>query len=110
MSDWRNFMFTDESRFTLEPDDKCLRIWPEKGTGNQPQNITTRIPRQKHYGVGRDYIRILHRPEHLSAAIVRRRLHMSGLYAQAPRLFFSIRPIKRGTMKVVPGTCHLDCV
>ena len=25
-------------------------------------------------------------------------------------LYFSIRPIKRGTIKVVPGTCQLDCV
>ncbi|GFU82820.1 transposable element Tcb1 transposase [Trichonephila clavipes] len=33
-------MFTDESRFALEPDDKCIRMWREQGTRNQPQNIT----------------------------------------------------------------------
>ncbi|GFX58225.1 transposable element Tcb1 transposase [Trichonephila clavipes] len=32
-------MFTDESRFALEPDDKRI-IWPKQGTRNQPQNIT----------------------------------------------------------------------
>ncbi|GFV37062.1 transposable element Tcb1 transposase [Trichonephila clavipes] len=33
-------MFTDESKFALEPDDKCIRMWRERGTRNQPQNIT----------------------------------------------------------------------
>ncbi|GFT10507.1 transposable element Tcb1 transposase [Trichonephila clavipes] len=33
-------MFTDESRFGLEPDDKRIRIWRKQGTRNQPQNIT----------------------------------------------------------------------
>ncbi|GFX39689.1 transposable element Tcb1 transposase [Trichonephila clavipes] len=33
-------MFTDESRFALEPDDKRIRIWRKEGTRNQPQNIT----------------------------------------------------------------------
>ncbi|GFT71225.1 transposable element Tcb1 transposase [Trichonephila clavipes] len=33
-------MFTDESRFALEPDDKRIRIWRKQGTCNQPQNIT----------------------------------------------------------------------
>ncbi|GFT05606.1 transposable element Tcb1 transposase [Trichonephila clavipes] len=33
-------MFTDESRFALEPDDKHIRIWRKQGTRNQPQNIT----------------------------------------------------------------------
>ncbi|GFU08941.1 transposable element Tcb1 transposase [Trichonephila clavipes] len=33
-------MFTDESRFALEPDDKRIRIWCKQGTRNQPQNIT----------------------------------------------------------------------
>ncbi|GFS52612.1 transposable element Tcb1 transposase [Trichonephila clavipes] len=33
-------MFTDESRFSLEPDDKRIRIWRKQGTRNQPQNIT----------------------------------------------------------------------
>ncbi|GFX45083.1 transposable element Tcb1 transposase [Trichonephila clavipes] len=33
-------MFTDESRFALEPDDKSIRIWRKQGTRNQPQNTT----------------------------------------------------------------------
>ncbi|GFY03329.1 transposable element Tcb1 transposase [Trichonephila clavipes] len=33
-------MFTDESRFTLELDDKSIRIRRKQGTRNQPQNIT----------------------------------------------------------------------
>ncbi|GFW93429.1 transposable element Tcb1 transposase [Trichonephila clavipes] len=33
-------MFADESRFALEPDDMCIRVWRERGTRNQPQNIT----------------------------------------------------------------------
>ncbi|GFX11418.1 transposable element Tcb1 transposase [Trichonephila clavipes] len=33
-------MFTDESRFALEPDDNRIRIWRKQGTRNQPQNIT----------------------------------------------------------------------
>ncbi|GFY33294.1 transposable element Tcb1 transposase [Trichonephila clavipes] len=33
-------MFTYESRFVLEPDDKRIRIWRKQGTRNQPQNIT----------------------------------------------------------------------
>ncbi|GFX81076.1 uncharacterized protein TNCV_1910691 [Trichonephila clavipes] len=32
-------MFTDESRFVLEPDDKRIRIWRKQETRNQPQNI-----------------------------------------------------------------------
>ncbi|GFY21579.1 transposable element Tcb1 transposase [Trichonephila clavipes] len=32
-------MFTDESRFALEPDEKHIRIWSKQGTRNQPQNI-----------------------------------------------------------------------
>ncbi|GFW32911.1 transposable element Tcb1 transposase [Trichonephila clavipes] len=40
VSDWGNVMFTDESRFTLEPDDKRIRIWWKQETRNQPQNIT----------------------------------------------------------------------
>ncbi|GFX03429.1 transposable element Tcb1 transposase [Trichonephila clavipes] len=27
LSDWGNVMFTDESRFALEPNDKRIRIW-----------------------------------------------------------------------------------
>ncbi|GFY04248.1 transposable element Tcb1 transposase [Trichonephila clavipes] len=40
VSDWGNVMFTDESRFALEPDDKRIRIWRKQGACNQPQNIT----------------------------------------------------------------------
>ncbi|GFV43239.1 transposable element Tcb1 transposase [Trichonephila clavipes] len=40
VSDWGNVMFTDESRFALEPDDKHVRIWHNQGTRSQPQNIT----------------------------------------------------------------------
>ncbi|GFS93084.1 HTH_Tnp_Tc3_2 domain-containing protein [Trichonephila clavipes] len=40
VSDWGNVMFTDESRFSLEPDDKRIRIWGKQGSRNQPQNIT----------------------------------------------------------------------
>ncbi|GFY03267.1 transposable element Tcb1 transposase [Trichonephila clavipes] len=40
VSDWDNIMFTDESRFALEPADKSIRIWRKQGTRNQPQNIT----------------------------------------------------------------------
>ncbi|GFV08051.1 transposable element Tcb1 transposase [Trichonephila clavipes] len=39
VSDWGNVMFTDESRFALEPNDKRIRIWCKQGTRNQPQNI-----------------------------------------------------------------------
>ncbi|GFW01613.1 transposable element Tcb1 transposase [Trichonephila clavipes] len=40
VSDWDNAMFTDESRFALEPDDKRIRIWRKQGTRNRHQNIT----------------------------------------------------------------------
>ncbi|GFW37856.1 transposable element Tc1 transposase [Trichonephila clavipes] len=40
VSDWGNVMFTDESRFALDPDDKRIRIWRTQGTRNQSQNIT----------------------------------------------------------------------
>ncbi|GFX98276.1 transposable element Tcb1 transposase [Trichonephila clavipes] len=40
MSDWGNVMFTDKSRFALEPDDKRISIWRKQGTRNQPRNIT----------------------------------------------------------------------
>ncbi|GFW16312.1 transposable element Tcb1 transposase [Trichonephila clavipes] len=33
-------MFTDESRFALETDDKRIRMWRKQRTRNQPQNIT----------------------------------------------------------------------
>ncbi|GFW49832.1 transposable element Tcb1 transposase [Trichonephila clavipes] len=40
LSDWGNVMFTDDSIFALEPDDKHIKIWRKQGTRNQPQNIT----------------------------------------------------------------------
>ncbi|GFV25456.1 transposable element Tcb1 transposase [Trichonephila clavipes] len=40
VSDWGNVIFTDETRFALEPDDKHIWIWRKQGTRNQPQNIT----------------------------------------------------------------------
>ncbi|GBL82252.1 hypothetical protein AVEN_252432-1 [Araneus ventricosus] len=40
VSDWGNVMFADESRFALQPDDKCVRVWREQGTRNRPENIT----------------------------------------------------------------------
>ncbi|GFT18953.1 transposable element Tcb1 transposase [Trichonephila clavipes] len=36
VSDWDNVMFTDESRFALEPDDKRKRKWRKQGTRKQP--------------------------------------------------------------------------
>ncbi|GBN11730.1 hypothetical protein AVEN_98779-1 [Araneus ventricosus] len=40
VSDWGNVMFTDESRFALQPDDKRVRVWREQGIRNRPENIT----------------------------------------------------------------------
>ncbi|GBL80408.1 Transposable element Tcb2 transposase [Araneus ventricosus] len=40
ISDWGNVMFTDESRFALQLDDKRVRVWREQGTRNRPENIT----------------------------------------------------------------------
>ncbi|GFT15982.1 neural-cadherin [Trichonephila clavipes] len=43
VSDWSNAMFTDESRFALEPDDMRINIWRKQGTRNSPKtspNIT----------------------------------------------------------------------
>ncbi|GFV06634.1 transposable element Tcb1 transposase [Trichonephila clavipes] len=39
-SDWGNAVFTDESRFSLEPDDKRIKIWRKQITCNPPQNIS----------------------------------------------------------------------
>ncbi|GFX51131.1 transposable element Tcb1 transposase [Trichonephila clavipes] len=39
VSDWANVMFTDESRFALEPDHKRIKIWRKQGTRNITQNI-----------------------------------------------------------------------
>lgn len=40
MSDWIPIMFTDKSRFALQPENKCVRVWREKGTRNRLENIT----------------------------------------------------------------------
>ncbi|GFY30369.1 transposable element Tcb1 transposase [Trichonephila clavipes] len=40
VSDWGNVMYTNESKFALEPVDKCIRIWRKQGTRNQPQIIS----------------------------------------------------------------------
>ncbi|GBM84008.1 hypothetical protein AVEN_110138-1 [Araneus ventricosus] len=40
VSDWGNVIFTDESRFALQSDDKSVRVWREQGTRNRPENIT----------------------------------------------------------------------
>ncbi|GFX94692.1 HTH_Tnp_Tc3_2 domain-containing protein [Trichonephila clavipes] len=43
VSDWGNVMFTDESRFALEPDDKRIRIWRKHEDSISPKtspNIT----------------------------------------------------------------------
>ena len=70
VSDWGNVMFTDESRFALQPDDKRVRVWREQGTRNRPENIT------EHHAfrggsiivwAGRDFIGISHKPVHLQA-------------------------------------------
>ncbi|GBN72582.1 hypothetical protein AVEN_36487-1 [Araneus ventricosus] len=37
VSDWDNVTFTDESRFSLQPDDKRVRVWREQGTRNRPE-------------------------------------------------------------------------
>lgn len=39
VSDWCNVLFTDESRFALESDDKRVRVWRERGTRNQDKSI-----------------------------------------------------------------------
>jgi len=33
-------MFSDDSRFVLQPDDKSVRVWREQGTRNRPENVT----------------------------------------------------------------------
>lgn len=48
MPDWGNLMLIDESRFTLLPDDKRLRIWKEVDACNRSQNINEHISRWKH--------------------------------------------------------------
>ncbi|GBM10608.1 Transposable element Tcb1 transposase [Araneus ventricosus] len=40
VSDWGNVMFTDESIYALQPDDKGVRVWREQGTRIQPEHIT----------------------------------------------------------------------
>ena len=40
VSEWANVMFTDYSRFALQPDNKRVRVWREQGTCNRPENAT----------------------------------------------------------------------
>lgn len=35
--EWGRVLFTDESRFTLQPDNRRVRIWRERGTRRNPQ-------------------------------------------------------------------------
>ncbi|GFU21718.1 HTH_Tnp_Tc3_2 domain-containing protein [Trichonephila clavipes] len=47
----------------------------------------------------------------ISAATVRRKLHMNGLYARIPRVCVPLSVQSRGArFKVVPGKWQLDCV
>lgn len=39
VSDWCNIMFTDESRFVLQPYDNCVRVWREQVTCNLSKSI-----------------------------------------------------------------------
>ena len=43
VNDWGNVIFTDESKFPLDPDDKHIKIWSGKETRNQPQNIVEHL-------------------------------------------------------------------
>ena len=45
---WANVLFTDESRFSLQPDSGWLLIWREPGTRYHPSNIIER----DHYAGG----------------------------------------------------------
>ncbi|GBN79299.1 hypothetical protein AVEN_144707-1 [Araneus ventricosus] len=35
-AEWRNMLFTDESRFCVQPDTRWINIWRERGTRNNP--------------------------------------------------------------------------
>ena len=35
-NEWRHILFSDESRFSVHPDNRCLFIWRERGTRNTP--------------------------------------------------------------------------
>lgn len=40
VSDWGEVLFTDESKFAMQPYDKSVGVWREVRTRNQPQNTT----------------------------------------------------------------------
>lgn len=40
MPNWSNVIFTDESQFDLQTNDKFVRVWKEESTGNWPQSVT----------------------------------------------------------------------
>ncbi|GFW60497.1 transposable element Tcb2 transposase [Trichonephila clavipes] len=42
VGEWANLMFSDESRFNLSSDSRCVTIWKECGTRFEPRNITER--------------------------------------------------------------------
>ena len=54
-------MFTDESEFALESDDKHIKVWREQGTHNQPQNIT-----EHHTFKGRKTLFLTSHQDHLT--------------------------------------------
>ena len=44
LDEWRNVLFTDESRFSLNCDSRRTRIWRERGTRFHPTNIVENRP------------------------------------------------------------------
>lgn len=44
LNEWRNVMFTDESRFSLHNDSRRAIVWRERGTRFNPTNIVERYP------------------------------------------------------------------
>ncbi|GFU61667.1 transposable element Tcb2 transposase [Trichonephila clavipes] len=35
-NEWSNVLFTDESRFSVHPDNRCIFIWRDRGSRNNP--------------------------------------------------------------------------
>ncbi|GFS84325.1 transposable element Tcb2 transposase [Trichonephila clavipes] len=35
-NEWSNVLFSDESRFSVHPDNKCIFIWRDRGSRNNP--------------------------------------------------------------------------
>ncbi|GFW17708.1 transposable element Tcb2 transposase [Trichonephila clavipes] len=48
-NEWGRVLFTDESRFSLSSDSRCILIWRERGSRNHPSNI---IERDRYGGRG----------------------------------------------------------